>query len=97
MISKIFCDCLRGCSVSSHPTAQAPKIIGSARPKAKADNSITPNQGEPMPVATPSKITNAGVHRGHMATENGMPNKNAPQTLVARFTRKLRNKEKIGV
>ena len=83
MTSKVFWKSFNISRFFSHPTAQAPRRIGTARPSAKASNRVTPNSSEPIPATTPSMITRAGVQKGHTATENGIPKTKAPQRLKA--------------
>lgn len=62
-------------------------MTGIVRPIANASRSSVPNSAEPMPAATPSITTSAGVQAGQTATENDPPNPNAPQLVAARFAR----------
>src|SRR5262249_12733384 len=52
--------------------------MGSARPSAKASNSIRPKRGEPIAATSPSRITSAGVQAGQAATANAAPSRHAP-------------------
>ena len=54
--------------------------IGTLRPTPNASSNAKPNGTEPIAALAVRDASNAGAQNGHAITENGMPNKKAPQT-----------------